>query len=80
LIGEEFMKTKSPFNSFKSIEQIRTEFKTLKKYFDLIKSNYYRFTPYFKEISMGMSGDYQIAIEEGSTMVRIGSLIFGGRS
>jgi hypothetical protein len=62
------------------IEQIRTEFKTLKKYFDLIKSNYYRFTPYFKEISMGMSGDYQIAIEEGSTMVRIGSLIFGGRS
>jgi hypothetical protein len=62
------------------IEQIRTEFKTLKKYFDLIKSNYFRFTPYFKEISMGMSGDYQIAIEEGSTMVRIGSLIFGGRS
>jgi uncharacterized pyridoxal phosphate-containing UPF0001 family protein len=33
----------------------------------------------FKEISMGMSGDYQIAIEEGSTMIRVGSSIFGGR-
>ncbi|NBX60599.1 MAG: YggS family pyridoxal phosphate-dependent enzyme, partial [Opitutaceae bacterium] len=37
------------------------------------------FTSSFKEISMGMSGDYQIALEEGSTMIRVGSLLFGSR-
>jgi PLP dependent protein len=36
--------------------------------------------PYFREISMGMSGDYKIAIQEGSTIIRIGSLIFGERN
>lgn len=60
-------------------DQIRTEFKTLASYFDQLKSTHYSDDPSFKEISMGMSGDYAIAIEEGSTMVRIGSAIFGGR-
>lgn len=53
----------------------RQEFKTLKQYFNQLKATYF-LDPEFKEISMGMSGDFQIAIEEGSTMVRIGSLIF----
>lgn len=60
-------------------DQIRTEFKTLASYFDQLKSTHFSNEPSFKEISMGMSGDYAIAIEEGSTMVRIGSAIFGGR-
>jgi pyridoxal phosphate enzyme (YggS family) len=60
-------------------EQIRDEFRTLYNYFQVIKSHHFKFNPDFKELSMGMSGDYAIAIEEGSTMVRIGSSIFGGR-
>lgn len=56
--------------------QIREEFKTLKKLFDQHQLCH----PDLKIISMGMSGDYQIAIEEGSTMVRIGSSIFGHRN
>ena len=60
-------------------EQIKTEFRTLKNYFEILKSNHFKFNPEFKEISMGMSGDYELAIEEGSTMVRVGSSIFGGR-
>ena len=61
-------------------EQIRQEFKTLKQSFDQLKINIYNSNSDFKEISMGMSGDYQIAIEEGSTMVRVGSSIFGARN
>ena len=60
-------------------DQIKTEFRTLKNYFEILKSNHFKFNAEFKEISMGMSGDYQLAIEEGSTMVRVGSSIFGGR-
>ncbi|MDD3010848.1 MAG: YggS family pyridoxal phosphate-dependent enzyme [Bacteroidales bacterium] len=60
--------------------QIRREFKQLKVWFDHLKIHYFSETPEFKEISMGMSGDYQLAIEEKSTLVRIGSLIFGARS
>ncbi|NOJ75597.1 YggS family pyridoxal phosphate-dependent enzyme [Empedobacter stercoris] len=56
--------------------QIRNEFKTLKSNFDFLKNNFENITI----LSMGMSGDYQIAIEEGSTMVRIGSSIFGHRN
>ena len=56
--------------------QIREEFKTLKQLFDQHQPT----CPDMKIISMGMSGDYQIAIEEGSTMVRIGSSIFGHRN
>ena len=58
---------------------IHTEFANLKKIFETIKQDYFTDKEYFKEISMGMSGDYKIAIEEGSTMVRIGSSIFGAR-
>ena len=59
--------------------QIHEEFQTLHNYFQLIKSHYFKFNPEFKELSMGMSGDYKIAMEEGSTMVRVGSTIFGSR-
>ncbi len=62
------------------LEQVRGEFKNLKLIFDQIKQAFYAKTDYFKEISMGMSADYKIAIQEGSTMVRIGSSIFGSRS
>ena len=58
---------------------IREEFKSLKTTSTLLKKyNSFNFNP--KIISMGMSGDYQIAIEEGSTMVRVGSSIFGLRN
>lgn len=60
-------------------EIIRMEFSTLKKYFEQLKKQYFPGKEYFKEISMGMSGDYKIAIREGSTIIRIGSLIFGKR-
>ena len=56
--------------------QIRIEFNNLKKIFDELKIKY----PELKIISMGMSGDYKIAIEEGSNMIRIGSKIFGKRN
>ncbi|TGN26149.1 YggS family pyridoxal phosphate-dependent enzyme [Empedobacter tilapiae] len=56
--------------------QIREEFRSLKSNFDSLKSIYENISI----LSMGMSGDYQIAIEEGSTMVRIGSSIFGHRN
>ena len=56
--------------------QIRNEFNNLKKIFDELKIKY----PELKIISMGMSGDYKIAIEEGSNMIRIGSKIFGKRN
>lgn len=55
------------------------EFKNLKKYFETLKAGYFKDSEDFKELSMGMSGDYELAIEAGSTMVRIGSLIFGER-
>lgn len=58
---------------------IRSEFRSLKEIFTSLKSRFFMENPFFKEISMGMSGDYKIAIEEGSTMVRIGSAIFGER-
>jgi pyridoxal phosphate enzyme (YggS family) len=60
-------------------KQIRDEFEELKVLFDGIKVSYFRKVDSFKELSMGMSSDYKIAIEEGSTMVRIGSSIFGKR-
>ena len=60
--------------------QVRNEFKTLKNIFDSLKENYFKDNVAFKEISMGMSDDYTIAIEEGATMVRVGSKIFGLRN
>ncbi len=59
--------------------QVRDEFRILENTFSILKSHYFKFNDNFKEISMGMSGDYKIAIEEGSTMIRVGSLIFGNR-
>ena len=59
--------------------QVRKEFTYLKKCFDRLKPEYFKENSSFKEISMGMSGDYKIAIEAGSTMVRIGSMVFGER-
>ena len=60
-------------------EVVRQEFRELEHYFQILKSHYFKFNDHFKEISMGMSGDYLLAIEEGSTMVRVGSSIFGSR-
>jgi len=59
--------------------QVASEFKHLKGIFDRTKAAYFANRRYFKDISMGMSGDYELAVAEGSTMVRVGSLIFGGR-
>lgn len=59
--------------------QIKQEFKTLATIFNHLKSNYFKDKNYFMEISMGMTDDYLLAIEEGSTLVRIGSAIFGTR-
>jgi hypothetical protein len=58
------------------MNQVRQEFKRLKITFDNLQTDY----PNLEIISMGMSGDYELAIEEGSTMVRIGSSIFGARN
>ncbi len=59
--------------------QVRKEFKNLKLIFNQLKSTYFSNLSSFSEISMGMSGDYKVAIEEGSTMVRVGSSLFGNR-
>lgn len=62
------------------MQKIRQEFQKLKEYFDILKEKFFNDTDYFKELSMGMSNDYDIAVEEGATMLRIGSLIFGNRN
>lgn len=60
-------------------EQLRDEFRSLENYFHVLKSHFFKYNNAFKHLSMGMSGDYLIAIEEGSNMVRVGSSIFGTR-
>ena len=60
-------------------EVVRDEFSYLSECYKDLKTNKFRNIPSFKEISMGMSGDYPIAIKQGSTIIRIGSLIFGDR-
>ncbi|HYW94235.1 MAG TPA: YggS family pyridoxal phosphate-dependent enzyme [Bacteroidales bacterium] len=60
-------------------DQVRREFRFLKRLFDTTRETYFSDRPYFEWLSMGMSNDYRIAIEEGSNMLRIGSLIFGER-
>ncbi len=60
-------------------QQVRKEFKSLKKLFEEVKKTFFSNQDTFKEISMGMSGDYLTAIEEGSTMIRVGSSLFGER-
>lgn len=59
--------------------QIQREFKSLKILFDRLRSTLFANNSDFRILSMGMSGDYHIAIQEGSTLVRIGSAIFGDR-
>ncbi len=61
-------------------EIIRKEFRYLRSCFKLLKESYFSDDSEFKELSMGMTNDYNIAIEEGSTIVRIGTLIFGERN
>lgn len=58
------------------LTQVRNEMKSLKASFDLLKDQYFKNDLAFDTISMGMSGDYTVALEEGSTMIRIGSLLF----
>lgn len=60
-----------------NMDQVRNEFRSLKQFFEKLKSEIGN--PKFDILSMGMSSDYTIAIEEGSTMIRVGSSIFGGR-
>lgn len=60
-------------------KQINDEFTELKVFFEGIKQSFFRKEDSFKEISMGMSGDYKIALEQGSTIIRVGSTIFGNR-
>ena len=65
------------------VDKVRAEFKSLKYIFDKLTTHHSRFTTHdsrLTTLSMGMSADYKIAIEEGSNMVRIGSLIFGERN
>ena len=60
-------------------DQLRREFQQLHGCFDHMKATYFTHEPAFCEISMGMSGDYKLAVAEGSTLVRVGSAIFGAR-
>ena len=59
--------------------QIEHEFTALQNYFHQLKDLYFSKQEHFKELSMGMSGDYHLALMHGSTIVRIGSLLFGSR-
>jgi pyridoxal phosphate enzyme (YggS family) len=59
--------------------QLRGEFQQLRGHFEHLKAAYFAAEPAFCEVSMGMSGDYSVAVAEGSTLVRVGSAIFGSR-
>jgi pyridoxal phosphate enzyme (YggS family) len=63
-----------------NVDQVRSEFKTLKTLFEKLKSMKLPAQFNLKDLSMGMSGDYKIAIEEGSTMIRVGTALFGERN
>jgi hypothetical protein len=60
-------------------DQVKEEFAQLKRYFEILKKDIFT-DDSFKEISMGMSGDYEIALDQGATLVRIGSALFGSRN
>ena len=64
----------------KNVEQVRNEFRLLKNLFNILKSDLMKDDSCFTELSMGMSHDYEIAIDEGATIIRIGSLLFGERN
>lgn len=59
--------------------QLGNEFQELKDLFETVKKDYYDRRPDWNHLSMGMSGDYQLALKHGSSMLRVGSLIFGAR-
>lgn len=59
--------------------RVREDFRAIKHCFDVLKESVFKGKEEFREVSMGMSGDYPIAIQEGSTIVRVGSAIFGPR-
>ncbi len=61
------------------MERVKADFRAIKGEFDTLKSTFFAKSDFFDTISMGMSGDFQLAIDEGSTMVRIGTTIFGER-
>lgn len=61
-------------------ELIQSEFRKLRSIFELLRNKYFTHSTEFCEISMGMSDDYPVAVSEGSTIVRIGSKIFGNRA
>lgn len=60
-------------------QEIKEEFRELKSLFDGVRASFFRTETHFDTLSIGMSTDYKIAIEQGATMVRLGSTIFGGR-
>ncbi len=62
-----------------NLEQVRSEFKKVNQFFGEMQQLIKEDAPDFNQLSMGMSGDYPIALEEGSTLIRVGSLIFGER-
>jgi pyridoxal phosphate enzyme (YggS family) len=62
-----------------NLQQVRNEFRGLKSLFEQVRKDFFDSDESFNELSMGMSGDFGIAIEEGSTMVRVGTRIFGSR-
>lgn len=59
--------------------QVRAEFRGLRQLFEDLKTEFFPSEAHFKVVSMGMSGDWPLAVEEGSTMVRVGSALFGSR-
>lgn len=61
------------------MSQVRSEFRTLASVFREMREAHFSGVSHFREISMGMSGDWRVAVEEGSTMIRVGTIIFGER-
>lgn len=61
------------------VERVRADFRAIRSIFDRLKAGSFANHPEFKEISMGMSHDWRIAVEEGSTLIRLGTSIFGPR-
>lgn len=89
-----YMLSKNRFKSFANIEihglmgmatntdnaeQVEQEFETLHQLFLKVKSEFFSDSAYFKELSMGMSSDYKLALKHGATMIRVGSVLFGNR-
>lgn len=61
------------------VARVRADFRAVRAFFDNLKQQFFNDKPYFDTVSMGMSHDWRIAVEEGSTMVRLGTSIFGER-